>query len=350
MKQGRYRSMKNRWFKLALSFFCIFVVIICILFSDKSKNNTEGINKSWMRDISDEKKLSDITIPGVHNAAALNLPLSLFSKCQNESISVLLNSGYRYLDIRAGVSEKSGEKRLVLYHNFIKCYSTDSIIPKELTFNDVVTECYEFLEENPSETIIFMLKYEYGELSVSEFEKLVMESIEKNSDNWLLTYETPCLKEARGKIVLYRRYKDEASLGKRSGIECIWDEQKNTKLSGLNDIFASENEDSYLIQDMFKLSADDKWEAFSYVLNNAPKMDDAVEGNADTDNVNGNDPTINFLSTTGTGSVGIPAYYARILNKKFMNCALEGEISPQWIIVDFGDEKLANKIIKSNAS
>jgi len=126
MKQGRYPLMiKNRRYKIILSIICILVVIISILISANS-NNIEGKNKSWMRDIPDEKKLSDIIIPGVHNAAASRLPLSLFARCQSYSIYDLLNAGYRYLDIRAGIDDKTGEKGLFLYHNFIRCYSKDT--------------------------------------------------------------------------------------------------------------------------------------------------------------------------------------------------------------------------------
>jgi len=41
------------------------------------------------------------------------------------------------------------------------------------------------------------------------------------------------------------------------------------RISDLNSIFADWNDGRPLVQDMFKLSSDDKWEAFSYVLNSA---------------------------------------------------------------------------------
>jgi len=339
MKQERLLLMiKNKRKILILTFSCILIVIVCLLISANKRNNIEGNNKSWMKDISDNKKLSDITIPGVHNAAASNLPLSLFAKCQNQSITQLLNEGYRYLDIRAGVEEIAGERQLIIYHNFIPCYHKDGLIPRKLTLDDVIMSCYDFLDNNPSETIIFMMKYEHGELSISEFEKLVEKSIENNRDKWLLTDTTPLLKDARGKIVLYRRYKDEALLGRKAGIECIWDEQKNTNISDLNSIMTTWRKNNMLVQDMYKLSTNDKWKVFSYLLDNI----------SENDSVHNNSPIINFLSTAGPKSVGIPIYYAKILNKRFMDYALDEEICPQWIIVDFGNEELAEKIINAN--
>jgi len=187
------------------------------------KADTSINNKSWMKEISDEQNLSQIMLPGVHNAAASYLPLSLFSKCQKLSISELLDAGYRYLDVRVGVDEKNEEKTLYTYHNFVPCYNKSGIIPRRLTFNDVMESCYEFLDENPSETIILVIKYEHGDLSISEFENLIADAISNSIDDekekWLLTDDTPCLREARGKIVLYRRYEDEASIGEKSGIE-----------------------------------------------------------------------------------------------------------------------------------
>jgi len=330
--------IKRKRYVFIITFICILVVILCVRITGNSKSNIEGKNKSWMKNIPDEKSLSDITIPGVHNAAASKVPLSLFAKCQNNSILDLLNEGYRYLDIRAGVDEEATEKRLILYHNFIPCYKKDGILPQKLTFDDVTKSCYDFLEENPSETIIFMVKYEHGEISVSEFEKLVEKTIEKNSDKWLLTDETPCLKEARGKIVLYRRYEDEATFGSKAGIECIWDEQRDTEAADLNSINDTWNDNGLIVQDMFKLVPNDKWDVFSYTLNNITKMG----------STRGNYPVINFLSTAGTKSVGFPRYFAKDLNKRFMNFDLDDGICPQWIIVDFGNEEIADKIINAN--
>lgn len=329
---------KNKLRILIFTFFCILAATVCLLIFEKSRNMNDENNKTWMSGISDEKKLSDLSIPGVHNAAASSLPLALFAKCQNHSISELLDAGYRYLDIRAGVSEADGKKSLVLYHNFIPCYRWDGVIPKKLTLDDVIESCYDFLSENPSETIIFMVKYEHGDISISEFEELIDKTIGQNSGQWLLTDETPCLKDARGKIVLYRRYEDEALLREKAGIECIWADQKNTAISDLNSILIPENEGGLLVQDMFKLTSRDKWEAFSFVYSNASGQD----------NKSGDYPTINFLSTTGTKSVGIPIYYAGILNQKFMNDSSAEQICPQWIIVDFGNEEIAQKIIEIN--
>lgn len=330
--------MKHKKIILFLSVICVFAIIIFLQISVNSPKSIDGMNKSWMKDIPDEKKLSEITIPGAHNAAAATIPLSLFSKCQDYSISDLLNAGFRYLDIRAGVDEVDGEKTLFLYHNFILCHTMDGLLPRNLTFADVTATCYDFLASNPSETIIFMVKYEHGDASISEFEWLIEKEIDKNSDKWLLTDKTPCLKQARGKIVLYRRYKDEACLGSKAGIECIWDEQTNTDISDLNHIITTCTENNILVQDMYKLSADDKWTVFSRILNTSPQADNANEYY----------PTINFLSTTGQEFLGIPRYYATNLNARFMDYALDKEMNPQWIVVDFGDEKLAGRIIQAN--
>jgi len=339
MKQEKYQlKIKNKKKRIAFVVLCL-LLVASVLWNMFFRFNLEPVsenNKCWMKDISDEKTLSEIMIPGVHNAGTSNIPLSLFVRCQKLSINNLLLSGYRYLDIRAGVDNNAGDDRLVLYHNFIPCLCENSVVPRKLTFDEAMEDCYTFLKDNPSETIIVMLKYERGNLSVSEFEKLVAKSIEKNKDMWLLTDETPCLKDARGKIVLYRRYTDDASLGKESGIECVWEEQQNTDANQLKDLnLKGQKEEKLIVQDQYKLVTDDKWNVFLDVL----EMDSLTHKKY---------PIINFLSTVGNKGIGIPYICSNTLNGRFAEYDMGEKVCPQWIIVDFGDESISEKIINAN--
>ncbi|MBQ6372075.1 MAG: hypothetical protein IJJ22_03005 [Oscillospiraceae bacterium] len=174
----------------------------------------------WMAALDDRLLLSDISIPGAHDAAANETQLRLITKCQGRSIDELLLDGFRYLDVRLGAEKKDGRVDLTFYHGFLHCLKGVFPWAGHLSFGDSAADCADFLRRHPTETILFVVKQEHGSESVAEFERLLDDLINGSdtSDLWLLTDSIPTLGEARGKIVLFRRYHDDAGLGSRSGI------------------------------------------------------------------------------------------------------------------------------------
>ena len=73
---------------------------------------------------------------------------------------------------------------------------------------DVLEQCFLFLKENKSETIVFSVKQEYGTETNEEFAKLLFSYIDKSRDFWYLENKIPSLKEARGKIILACRFQN----------------------------------------------------------------------------------------------------------------------------------------------
>lgn len=56
-----------------------------------------------MSQLDDNKRLSEMTIPGTHDSGTYTLgdgPVDSAAKCQTQSIAEQLNNGIRYLDIR----------------------------------------------------------------------------------------------------------------------------------------------------------------------------------------------------------------------------------------------------------
>ena len=91
-----------------------------------------------------------------------------------------------------------------------------------------------------------------------------------------------------------------------------------------------------IVQDRYKYSAKNKWEVFTKCLE--------VESNNST-------LVLNFLSTNGTPAYGHPYKYASKLNKILLKTDL-GEYKQNkdgcWILVDFSNALLAQKIIELN--
>lgn len=299
-------------------------------------NHFSGRQKSastWMESLPDDILLSDVVLPGAHDAATNNVQLALFARCQSESVSGLLKDGYRYLDVRLGVKENKKGKELYLMHGFTYCLNGLS----RYRADKLLKDCTKFLKKNPSESIVFAVKYEHGDETVKSFERLLDEKLEEYKNYVLFTDTMPTVSQARGKIVLFRRYEDEAGLGIRAGLPLLWEDQGGHEDVSLAEASKENGKYTVTVQDRYCYKASDKWEAFT--------------GTADRVHLQkgSGDVLVNFLSTKGTWTYGHPYYFARKLNKELAAWLTEERKQPQgWIVLDFCDAKLARLIYTLN--
>ena len=275
----------------------------------------------WMAALPDDRAISEITMPGTHDCASMNAQLGFITKCQALDVAQQLNIGARYLDIRLGAEDGA----LKLYHGFTKCKASPLPWAAQIDLEDVLRDCYAFLDAHPGETILFAVKQEHGGLSDAEFDALVQSYVQRDADRWLTPDALPTLGEARGKLVLLRRYEG-------AGLSLLWENQ-----NGHDDVSrntAQEDNGSYTlwVQDRYEYGAADKWDAFLAGLDTAQ-----------TDSENA---AVHFLSTKGTLPQGHPWFFAQKLNPQLM--ALDkGQLSG-WIVVDFLTPELAQAIYAAN--
>jgi len=152
----------------------------------------------WMGDIEDYVYLNDISIPGAHDAGTYALTQDLvgglenlgLAQCQSYCFSDQLSSGVRFFDFR--FTQNGNCTDLVAFHGTI-LYT--------LTANDVLTDCQDFLEDNPTETILILLRFNsdsdvslWNDLIISQFSDLEF------YDDYT---RIPQLYECRGKIVIF---------------------------------------------------------------------------------------------------------------------------------------------------
>lgn len=275
----------------------------------------------WMAALPDDRAISEITMPGTHDCASQNAQLGFITKCQALDIAQQLCIGARYLDVRLGAVDGA----LKLYHGFTKCKASPLPWAEQLDLADVLRDCYAFLDAHPGETILFAVKQEHGGLSDAEFDTLVQSYVQQNAERWLLPDTIPSLGEARGKLVLLRRYDG-------AGLSLLWENQNGHDDTSLNT--AQEDNGSYTlwVQDRYEYGTSDKWAAFTAGL-----------GAAQTD---GENAAVHFLSTKGTLPQGHPWYFAQKLNPQLT--ALGAEQLSGWIVVDFLTPELAAVIYSSN--
>merc|ERR1712000_398619 len=163
---------------------------------------------STMKKLDGGWPLQILSIPGTHNAPTCYKALPSV-RCQAVGVPEQLNNGIRFLDIR--VSAEPESDTLTLVH---------SAFPISLTgnkyFGDMCNDIYEFLEKNPSETVIMSVKREgTGKGNDEQMGKHLKKAyVDKKRDRWWTEPRVPKLGEARGKIILMRRFGLDGELKK----------------------------------------------------------------------------------------------------------------------------------------
>ncbi|KKY31662.1 putative 1-phosphatidylinositol phosphodiesterase [Diaporthe ampelina] len=188
----------------------------------------------WMRELGDAWPLSALSVPGTHNSPTCHVALPSV-RCQAVGVREQLDNGVRFLDVRVSASRGDGNDSLALVH---------SVFPVSLGGNrylaGLLDELYAFLDDNPSEALIISLKREGTgrgtdqHLSQHLFRrycgggggggggKAEGEDEGDNKDTaaarrWFTEPRIPSLGEARGKIVLVRRFNNDDALQAEHG-------------------------------------------------------------------------------------------------------------------------------------
>lgn len=168
----------------------------------------KGVDIAWMDDIRDDVLLSNINIPGTHDSATANVYGSFnedfnFVACQKYFIDEQLIAGIRAFDIRCDLEGET----VVLSHSSFNCYEKDhgDTVNTYKTLDGIMKLFSEFLKDNPSETVIILVKRDHGD--ESKMHKKMYNIIKKYTDvlyDW--SSDSPTLGEVRGKIVLMSRF------------------------------------------------------------------------------------------------------------------------------------------------
>jgi len=149
---------------------------------------------SWMATIPGQISLSQLSLPGSHNAGARYEHIGGTARCQALTISEQLHAGIRFLDIRCRHTDNS----FFIHHGYVY---------QNMDFNDVMKACTAFLEQYPSECIIMSIKEEFNPSNnTRSFEQTFDEYARRYAGKWYLGAGVPTLEQARGKVVLLRRF------------------------------------------------------------------------------------------------------------------------------------------------
>ncbi|EMD01201.1 hypothetical protein BAUCODRAFT_144753 [Baudoinia panamericana UAMH 10762] len=168
----------------------------------------------WMKEFKDETPLSALSMPGTHNSPTCHVALPSV-RCQAVPPKDQLENGVRFLDIRVQPvkPEDPNDDSLNLVHG---------VFPISLTgprkFRGMLEDVESFLQANPSEAIIMSIKREGTGDATDQQLAMIMKDHYANSDRWWTQPRIPTLGEARGKIVLMRRFAlDDRLKGENDG-------------------------------------------------------------------------------------------------------------------------------------
>ncbi|PEU76232.1 hypothetical protein CN411_29700, partial [Bacillus thuringiensis] len=149
----------------------------------------------WMNDISDDKRLSDLSIPGTHDTMATRATMPSdppFTETQTLSLWNQMATGIRFLDIRL----KYENGALACYHG---------IIWLGKYFGDVLDSVKRYLDSYPSETIYMRILQENSNAAVPDFLSAVRRYANSlpSGRHYTggVTDQNPTLAQTRGKVV-----------------------------------------------------------------------------------------------------------------------------------------------------
>ncbi len=290
---------------------------------------------NWMKFLADDIKISEINLPGTHNSCAKKVQFSYLSKCHDLTIYEQLDMGVRFLDIRV---EKTDDK-LKTVHSIADCYTTHGKKEK-LLLDYVLDDCKKFLAENPSETLILCIKRDDGPSSEETFD-LLYDNYLKNDPLWFMENRIPLLGEVRGKMVFFNRchvdFNNKKYTDENTGLRLSnWPDLPRNAENYLSDApICNQNnipQETYFLQDMYKLFPKEKWhKAVLPLVENPPEKVGLF---------------LNYFSAANF--IHSPRIYAKYILKNFEKIPLKKMKKYGWLIFDFPTKSLCEKVISTN--
>ena len=159
---------------------------------------------SWMQPLRPELSLAALSIPGTHNSPTCHRALPSV-RCQAVPPRAQLANGVRFFDVRVQPERPAdpAHEGLILVH---------SAFPISLTgakyFRALVDETLAFLNAHRGETVVMSVKREGTGTSTDHDLAGILRRhyVSRASDRWFTDARVPTLGDARGKIILLRRF------------------------------------------------------------------------------------------------------------------------------------------------
>jgi len=183
--------------------------------------------------------ISELNIPGSHNAAAINTIKRTRWACQDRSITAQLAGGIRLLDIRLKPKKRRKNDYFVTCHGHLGLLGANEFQP----LDQLLAACTAFLQATPGETLLMTIKMDDWRRTRPTDRPAILETLKTHlahlpilrvpqsplpPDDPLIVHRPslapahlptlapahlPTLSECRGKIYLINRINDDPALG-----------------------------------------------------------------------------------------------------------------------------------------
>lgn len=161
---------------------------------------------NWMKDLPDSAKLTELSIPGAHDAGTCHTygdiaPQDSFTACQQYYLREQLGAGVRYFDIRLGI-DGIDDRDPYINHGGTVCETESGYT---LQLSQVIDYFKRFLHDNPTEFVIMLASHSGGDTKNQA--KSLDKFIQENPGLFYLQTDStiPTVGDLRGKIYLAHR-------------------------------------------------------------------------------------------------------------------------------------------------
>lgn len=270
---------------------------------------------NWMGGLDGATRLSQLSIPGTHDSGARYENWPGTAICQTATIAEQLNMGVRVLDLRC----RHINDAFAIHHGSVY---------QNLSFEEVLSQVYAFLDSNSTECVIVSVKEEYtARKNTRSFEATFDWYVSLNPSKWWLGTTVPNLNSVRGKTVLLRRFNASSAKGLDA---TYWPDNQPGGFSANN----------LSVQDWYQVT--NKPTKWNYVVNSLV---------AARDDTNANVLHLNFSSGYEHQAFGIPniGYVANYINPRlseYFSSAPRGHYG--CVLMDFADATRASLIYSAN--
>lgn len=325
--------------------------------------DTVKSQREWMKQLPDSTLLSEINIPGTHDAATANVEGSWNEgynavACQKYFINEQLNVGIRAFDMRMRYKDDGQEEeldKLVMVHggsNWAVCHysaflgKSSSNGENNMSFNSVMTDIEKYLKDHPSETVIITCKADGGDESATAASyKEVMDKYKDILYDWSNT--NPTLGDVRGKVVAFSRM-SKCSGGYYGPDLSQWDEKYSDSKNKYAQLINSGSPKVY-VQDNYSTILNKKTYFYQTVCN--------LNGDTNEAAPKTNDFVFNYSSYNYASLVVTPLTAARDMNKYILDNSQDlykNYTSKKKrlgiVMMDYVDETLCRQIYQSNST
>jgi 1-phosphatidylinositol phosphodiesterase len=292
----------------------------------------------WMYEIFYKKgsrlglPLSAVTLPGTHDSASWGMYLPLVNT-QSLSIADQLRAGIRFLDMRLGMGVNP------VYG--LQCFHAQWNL--WLTFTKALEDVFVFLDEHPEEVVVMSIKNDNQTDGTVFYTRLWDDHIAPNLDRFLLSDDVPTLRQAKGKIVVLRRFGPPPPACPVFGLNFAQGWQDNSKAFKIQYRSKSGGAVTGYVQDFYDTgNVTDKDAAFKAMLLQA------AAGSS-------SDIYVNFSSASGTKNPAdktwSPYWVADHVNEVMSYLVFNntpGRLG--WVLMDFPDSKpsLIHDLVATN--